>query len=86
MWISIAGLVLFLVALISLVWIVIKTLVWGDPVAGYPSLISVILLLGAVQLFSIGMIGQYVAKGYLEQKNYPIYLMRESNCLQDPGA
>jgi glycosyltransferase involved in cell wall biosynthesis len=78
LWVSMAGLVLFAIALIAIVWVVIKTLLWGDPVAGYPSLLCVILLLGAIQLLSIGMIGQYLSKEYMEGKNRPIYLLRES--------
>jgi len=80
LWVSMTGLILFVIALIAIAWVVVKTLLWGDPVAGYPSLLSVVLLLGAIQLLSIGMVGQYLSKEYIEGKNRPIYILRESNC------
>ena len=59
--------------------VIVKTLIWGDPVAGYPSLVCIIFMLSGVQLFSIGIIGQYIAKTYMESKNRPIYIAKESN-------
>ena len=63
---SVAGFVLCLVAFVMIGVVVIKTILWGDPVAGYPSLMSVILFIGGIQLFSIGILGKYLAKTYLE--------------------
>ena len=65
------------VAFLAGLWVVIKTLVWGDPVAGYPSLMVVILLLGGVQLMAIGVIGEYLGRLYMEAKGRPLYLVRD---------
>lgn len=72
------GIVLCLLALIMLVVIVLRTLIWGDPVKGWPEMISVILLLSGIQLFCTGVLGQYLAKTYLEVKRRPAYLVRET--------
>lgn len=59
-------------------WIVLKTLIWGDPVRGYPTLIVTVLLLGGVQLFFIGVLGEYLGRVFGEVKNRPLYLLAES--------
>lgn len=71
------GVLFSIVALISLVVIVVRTLVWGDPVSGWPSLASIILFIGGIQLLSIGVLGQYLAKTYIEVKNRPVYIIKE---------
>ncbi len=76
---SFLGLILCLVAFILICIIVIKTWAFGDPVAGYPSLICVILFIGGVQLFCIGILGKYLSQTYLETKKRPIYLIKEQN-------
>lgn len=58
-------------------WIVVKALVLGDPVQGYPSLISMITILGGAQLLSIGLLGEYIGKTYYEAKQRPVYLVRD---------
>ena len=58
--------------------VLVKSLIFGDPVGGWPSMMCVILLLGGVQLLCIGIMGQYLAKTYLETKHRPVYLVRET--------
>lgn len=66
-------------ALIMLLVVFIRTLLFGDPVAGWPSTICIILFVSGVQLFSLGVLGQYVSKIYKETKHRPKYVVRESN-------
>src|SRR5574344_1097177 len=70
---SVAGFVFCFASFVMICVVVAKTLIWGDPVSGYPSMMSAILFIGGIQLFSIGIVGQYVAKTYLEAKKRPIY-------------
>lgn len=74
---SIAGMIFCVLAFVLICVIVAKTLIWGDPVAGYPSLICSIMFIGGIQLFCIGILGQYLSKTYLETKNRPIYISKE---------
>lgn len=76
---TIIGIVISILAFISILFIVIRTLLFGDPVSGWPSTISVILFIGGIQLFSIGILGQYLAKTYIETKNRPKYIVKEEN-------
>lgn len=76
---TILGIIISIVSLIYMMYIFIKTLLFGDPVAGFPTLICVILFLGGMQLLSIGIIGEYVARIYNESKARPVYLVREHN-------
>jgi len=62
-------------AFISALYFFIKTLVWGEPVKGFPTLIEIVLLLGGLQLMAIGIVGEYVGRMYLESKRRPIYLL-----------
>ena len=63
-------------ALVILV-IIIRTLVWGDPVSGWPSMACIVFMVSGVQLLCLGILGQYLSKTYLETKHRPIYLLRE---------
>ena len=69
-----AGLITALAAFGYGLWIVAKTVLWGNPVAGYPSLMVVILFLGGVQLMALGVIGEYLGRLYVEAKARPLYL------------
>lgn len=73
------GLIVSLIAFLYLAFVFIKTLVFGDPVAGFPALMCVILMLGGIQLLCIGIIGEYVARLYNESKGRPVYIAREYN-------
>ena len=73
------GLIISFFAFVYLIYVLVKTLIVGDPVAGFPTLLSVILFLGGVLLFCIGILGEYVARMYNETKRRPGYLVREVN-------
>ena len=72
------GIIFCIIAFCALFFIVIRTLIWGDPVGGWPSLVCIITLIAGVQLFCIGIIGQYLAKTYMEVKNRPVYIVKET--------
>ena len=74
---SILGLMFCLLAFLAIIFIIVKTLVFGDPTSGWPSLACIIVFVSGVQLFSIGVIGQYLSKTYLEVKKRPIYIIKE---------
>jgi len=76
---AVSGIVCCVLAFLFIVFIVVRTLMFGDPVAGWPSLVCIILLIGGLQLLSIGILGEYLAKTYLEVKNRPIFICKESN-------
>ena len=75
---SVLGVLLCLAAFVFIVVVLVKTLAFGDPVGGWPSMMCVILFLGGVQLLCIGILGQYLSKTYLEAKRRPVYLVRET--------
>ena len=74
---SIIGILFCAVAFLAIIFIIIRTLIYGDPTAGWPSLVCIIVFVSGVQLFSIGIIGQYLSKTYLEVKHRPIYIIKE---------
>lgn len=76
---SVMGMLFLFVAFIMIFVIIFKTLIFGEPVAGYPSTMCVMFFIGGLQLFSIGILGQYLSKTYLETKKRPIYIIKESN-------
>ena len=75
---SVIGLVFCVISFLLILFIVIRTLIYGDPTSGWPSMVCIIFLVSGVQLFSLGIIGQYLSKTYLEVKNRPIYIIRET--------
>ena len=68
-----------LVAFVAICFIVVRTLVQGDPVAGWPSMVCIMVFIGGIQLFCIGILGEYLAKTYLETKKRPIFICKETN-------
>lgn len=74
---SFLGIFFCIAATIYLIFVVIKTLIFGEPVAGYPTLICMMLLIGGVQLLCMGIIGEYISKIYLESKKRPNYIIKE---------
>ena len=76
---SLSGILFCITAILMAVYFAVKTVLYGDPVAGFPTLICLILLIGGVQLFCIGILGQYLSKTYLEAKKRPIYIVKETD-------
>lgn len=78
---TISGLLFCLLAFLFVIIIFLRALIFQDPVAGWPSLACIILFVGGVQLFCMGILGEYLAKTYLEVKDRPIYICKETNLL-----
>ena len=76
---SVIGLLFCVLSFLMVIVIVVRTLVWGDPVAGWPSLVCIVFMVGGVQLLCTGIVGQYLAKTYLETKHRPIYILKDSS-------
>ena len=76
---AVMGILFCAMAFVLILFIIVKTLAFGDPVAGWPSTACIILFVGGVQLFCVGILGQYLAKTYLEVKGRPIYICKETN-------
>ena len=76
---DIVGILFFFVSFVMILVIIIKTLAFGDPVSGWPSLVCIIFFVSGVQLFCLGIIGAYLSKTYLETKERPIYIVQETN-------
>ncbi len=75
---ALVGLFFCFIAVILIITIIAKTLIWGDPVGGWPSMACIMFLVGGVQLFCTGIIGEYLSKTYLETKHRPIYIIKET--------
>lgn len=82
---SVLGLLISSIAFVYLLFVVAKTLLFGDPVAGYPSMISIILFIGGIQLIVLGIIGEYVGRIFYETKGRPDYLVSEYNGIKIIG-
>ena len=76
--VSLIGVIVCIIAFFFLLFVVIRAAAFGDPVAGWPSLICVISFLSGIQLLGIGVVGMYLSKTYLETKKRPIYIKKES--------
>lgn len=76
---SVMGILFCLISFVVILVIVIRTIAFGDPVSGWPSLACLIMFMGGIQLLCLGVIGQYLSQTYMETKNRPIYIVRETN-------
>ena len=75
---SLVGIAFCALAFVMIVFIIVRTLLFGDPTSGWPSLVCIIFLCSGVQLFCMGVLGQYLAKTYMEVKRRPVYIVRET--------
>lgn len=76
---ALLGLIMALVSFLALIFVIVRRVIFGDPVAGWASMVCIMLFVGSLQLFFIGVIGQYLAKTYLEVKDRPKYITRDTN-------
>lgn len=79
-FISVLGVIFCFLSFAMIIFTIVRKLVFGDPVSGWPSLVCIILFLSGIQFFCTGILGQYIAKAYLEVKKRPIYIKNEKNC------
>lgn len=79
------GFLSFLASIVMGLFYFVRTLIWGDPVDGFPTLVILVLLLGGLQLLSLGIIGKYLAKVFVETKKRPNYIVKESNITHKLG-
>lgn len=75
---ALVGVIFCFIAFILIIFIIVKTLVLGDPVGGWPSMACIMFFVGGIQLFCTGIIGEYLAKTYLETKHRPVYIVKET--------
>ena len=75
---ALIGIIFCIISFIMIIVIIIKTLAWGDPVGGWPSMVCIMFFVGGIQLFCTGIIGEYLAKTYLETKKRPVYIIKET--------
>lgn len=76
---SIIGVLFCLISFIMIIVVIVRTVVFGDPTSGWPSLVCIIFMVSGIQLLCLGVIGEYLSKMYLEVKNRPIYIIKETN-------
>ena len=76
---SIAGIIFCIISFIMIIFIIIKTLIYGDTTSGWPSLVCIIFFVSGIQLFCLGIMGSYLSKTYLETKKRPIYIVKDTN-------
>ncbi|MBO5070920.1 MAG: glycosyltransferase family 2 protein [Roseburia sp.] len=76
---SYGGVLLTFVSFIAIIFVIVRRLIWGDPVNGWASLVCIITFIGGIQLFCMGIMGQYLSKTYLETKKRPHYIVAETN-------
>lgn len=76
---SFIGMLFCIISFLLIIAIIVKTLIIGDPTSGWPSLVCIIFMVSGIQLFSLGIIGQYLSRTYLEVKKRPVYIVKEKN-------
>lgn len=76
---SVIGVLFCLLSFVMIVVIIVRTIIWGDPVSGWPSLVCIVFFVGGIQLLCTGIVGQYLSKTYLETKHRPIYILKDSS-------
>lgn len=76
---AVIGVLFCLISFIAIIFIILKTIILGDPVSGWPSMVCIMFFLSGIQLFCTGIVGSYLSKMYMEVKNRPIYITRETN-------
>ena len=77
---SVMGMLFCMVAFIAIIFIIVRTLIFGDPTSGWPSMVCIIMFIAGIQLLCMGILGQSLAKTYLETKRRPLYLVEETDC------
>ena len=80
---SVLGLAFCVIAFIAIIFVIVRQLIWGGSAFGWPSMVCILLFVTGIQLFCIGILGQYLSKTYLEVKRRPIYILRESGGGED---
>ncbi len=75
---ALIGVIFCMIAFCFIIFIIVRTIVWGDPVDGWPSMVCIMFFVGGIQLFCTGIIGEYLAKTYLETKRRPVYIIKET--------
>ncbi|MBQ6660634.1 MAG: glycosyltransferase family 2 protein [Lachnospiraceae bacterium] len=83
---SFLGVIFCFFAFLMMIWLVIKTLVFGNSVSGYPTIVTLILFMSGLQLMMFGVLGQYVSRSYMEGKHRPIYIAREKKVKSATGS
>jgi glycosyltransferase involved in cell wall biosynthesis len=76
---AVVGVLFCFIAFLMIIIIIVKTLILGDPTSGWPSMVCISLMIGGIQLFCMGILGEYIAKAYLEVKKRPIYICKDTN-------
>ncbi len=76
---AVIGFLFFILSFIMIIFVIIRTLLFGDPVSGWPSLVSIILFVSGIQLFCMGIMGLYLSNIYIEVKKRPLYIIKEKN-------
>ena len=74
-----AGVFFFVIAFIAIIFVFVRAMIYGDPTSGWPSMVCIILFVSGIQLFCLGIVGEYLSKTYLEVKNRPIYIVKEED-------